>query len=65
MMHSSPKLTTTPPIRWEGHVCLDPREAALVVRFLPRHVAIRRLIQVTAAKAAVKAKRLNKSPGTV
>jgi hypothetical protein len=46
-------------------VCLNPLEAGVIVSYLPRHAAIRRSLQVTAAVAAEKAKRLNELPGAL
>jgi hypothetical protein len=65
MMHAEPKLSVSLPPRWEGHVSLTPLDAGVIVSYLPRHVAIRRSLQVTAAVAAAKAKELNELPGAL
>jgi hypothetical protein len=66
MMHAQPQLSATPPHNtWIGFVCLDPLEVGMIVMHLPRRLAIRRLLQVTAAKAAKKAKELNELPGAL
>jgi hypothetical protein len=57
------KLSSTPPYVWKGYVGLSTLESALVARYLPRHAPIRKLLQVTAARAAAKAKYLNGLPG--
>jgi hypothetical protein len=57
------KLSSTPPFRWEGYVCLSTLETALVARYIPRHVPIKKILQITAARAEAKARRINELPG--
>jgi hypothetical protein len=65
MMTTEIKLSSTPPFRWEGYVCLSPLEIAMVVTYLPRNLAIRRLLQVNAGRAAAKAQKINELPGAL
>jgi hypothetical protein len=59
------KLSDRPPLKWLGCISLLPQEAALIVLHLPKQLPIRQRLQVTAARAAAKARKLNSAPGTL